>query len=378
VAAWQHPQHIARLTPLSDVLARIDARVATITPRAIMPLAAPGPVLADDVTVQAAVPAVPRALRDGIAVRAESTSDASAYAPVAVRSPQRVNVGDLLPSAADAVVPLEAAVLRDDGSVEIVVPVAAGEGVLPAGGDAAPQSVLLRRGHPVRHVDWAALAIAGIRNVTGPFPNLRIAPPAETGDAVIDAIIRFLDGVIGREAGVALGCAGKLRGVHPLCEALQREDVGAVIGVGGTGTGADDDSVVTLASRGEVVVHGIAIRPGETAAFGIVGRKPVLLLPGRFDAAVAAWLLVGEPLLARLRGVEPTEPTATTELARKIASPLGLTEVVPVRRVGDRVEPIASGYIPLRALTAADGWVVVPPDSEGYQAGARVVVRPFP
>jgi molybdopterin biosynthesis enzyme len=65
-------------------------------------------------------------------------------------------------------------------------------------------------------------------------------------------------------------------------------------------------------------------------------------------------------------------------LARKVASSLGLAEVIPVRRVAQGVEPLASGYLSLAALAQADGWILVPPESEGYPAGARVTVRPLP
>jgi molybdopterin molybdotransferase len=66
------------------------------------------------------------------------------------------------------------------------------------------------------------------------------------------------------------------------------------------------------------------------------------------------------------------------ELARKVASPLGLAEVIPVRRRFGRVEPLGSGYLPLQTLARAEGWILVPADSEGHAEGGRVVVRPWP
>jgi molybdopterin biosynthesis enzyme len=62
-------------------------------------------------------------------------------------------------------------------------------------------------------------------------------------------------------------------------------------------------------------------------------------------------------------------------LARKVASTLGLAELVPVRIRDGAVEPIGSGYVPLSALAEADGWILVPADSEGYPPGAEVVIR---
>jgi molybdopterin biosynthesis enzyme len=118
--------------------------------------------------------------------------------------------------------------------------------------------------------------------------------------------------------------------------------------------------------------------PGETSAFGLVGSRPVLLLPGRLDAALAAWLVVGRRLLARLHGGREDEPAASARLSRKIASTVGIAEVVPVRRHGAEVEPIATGVLPLQSLSRADGWVLVPADSEGHSAGTAVDVRPLP
>jgi molybdopterin biosynthesis enzyme len=126
-------------------------------------------------------------------------------------------------------------------------------------------------------------------------------------------------------------------------------------------------------------VHGIGLTPGETTAFGFAGTRPVLLLPGRLDAALAVWLTLGRRLLHRLAGGRTfDDPAETLTLARKLVSTVGLAEVVAVGRSGDAVEPLASKYLPFSALGRADGWVLVPPESEGYSAGARVSVRPWP
>jgi len=194
---------------------------------------------------------------------------------------------------------------------------------------------------------------------------------------VIDAITGCVRAAVANEGGVA-SAPELLHGGDPLVSALHDDGADLIIGVGGTGCGTGDDSVSTLASMGKVEAHGIAIAPGETAAFGFAERRPVLLVPGRLDAAIAVWLLIGRHLLARLCGRELDDATTKAELSRKVSSPLGLTEMVPVRRIGGKVEPIASAYIPLQALARADGWILVPADSEGYQAGAHVVLRPWP
>ncbi len=105
----------------------------------------------------------------------------------------------------------------------------------------------------------------------------------------------------------------------------------------------------------------------------------MLLLPGRLDAALAVWLTIGRHMLALLTSSQmKDEPAEALTLARKVASTVGLAELVPVRRVGDKVEPLATKYLPLSALARSDGSILVPADSEGYSAGAPVQVRPWP
>lgn len=133
-----------------------------------------------------------------------------------------------------------------------------------------------------------------------------------------------------------------------------------------------------LARMGEVDIHGFGIAPGETAALGTVKGHPVLMLPGRLDAALAAFLVVGGSLLRRLTGALTSEPAMSVSLARKIVSTVGLAEVVPVRRVANGVEPLASGHWPMQALARADGWVLVPAESEGFAAGTLLEMWAFP
>src|SRR5262249_40374883 len=142
--------------------------------------------------------------------------------------------------------------------------------------------------------------------------------------------------------------------------------------------GRGDGSVKALAQAGSVEVHGIAISPGETAAFGMANGKPVVLLPGRFDAATTAWLTFGSGLLARLRGGHDDERGTGVTLAGKVASTVGLTELVLVRRAPDGAVPLAAKYLPLTAFAHADGWILVPAASEGYPAGATVMMRALP
>src|SRR5205823_3595544 len=144
-----------------------------------------------------------------------------------------------------------------------------------------------------------------------------------------------------------------------LAAALNDAGADMVIAIGGTGSGRKDESVRTLARVGKVQFHGIGITPGETTALGFVGPRPVLLLPGRIDAALAGWLTIGRRLLARRAFRLIEEQPFAAELARKIASPLGLAEVIAVRRRLGKVEAVAHGSLAMQGLPHAEGWILV-------------------
>jgi molybdopterin molybdotransferase len=362
------PQRIARLTPLADVLARIDALVEPVKPREIAASSALGHTIAGDFILTPRPPTA-IALRDGWAVSSDLTTDASSYAPAPLPAATRIDVGEPMPVGTDAVAPLDLVVPRD-GRAELIAPVASGEGVLPKGADADRRVPVVLEGQSISRAQVAVLAAAGAEKLFVYAPRVRVVGVRR--DPVIDAAAGFVTGEIGAAGGTILS------DTTALGAALTDADADAVIAVGGTGSGRNDASVTTLARVGRVEVHGIALAPGETAAFGMVGWRPVLLLPGRLDATLAVWLVIGRRLIARLCGRTEEEPTTRVKLARKVASMLGLAEFVPVRLREGMAEPIASGYVPLTALAQADGWILVPADSEGYPPGTEVVVRPWP
>jgi molybdopterin biosynthesis enzyme len=370
-------QHIARFTPLADVLARIDALVKPVAARELDLADAFGRTLAQDVVVPS-LPEAPLAVRDGWAVASSLTTDASSYAPAPMAAPpRRIDVGEALPSEADAVAPLDAVVFRGDRA-EVIAPVAPGDGVLTKGGDADGRVPLLPKGAYLGRTQLAALAALDVRKVFVAEPRVHVLSVGTIGDRVIDASARLLAAAVDSHGGIVLTGAAQKSEDRNLTWALKNSGADALIAIGGTGSGRNDASVRTLAQVGSVEAHGVALLPGETMAFGMVGRKPVLLVPGRIDAALAVWLTVGRHLMARLSGGTRAPLTSNVVLSRKVASPLGMTEIVPMRCRDGRAEPIASGYWPLSTMAQADGWIMVPADSEGCPAGAEVVLRPWP
>jgi molybdopterin molybdotransferase len=366
-------QRIERLMRVTDVLARVASLVEPVLPRQVQPSAALGATLADDIIVATERPATPIALIDGWAVSAEGTVDGTAYSPAPLPGAQSVDAGEAMPPGTDAVVPAEAIALRG-GVPEAVAPVAPGEGVLPAGADAGNREVLRRAGERLRTSDLAAMRALGIGSVRVRRPRLLIGRARTHRDPIADAIVGWLIQAVAADGGEPQSATA---GAHMLTLLSGPSADGFVI-VGGTGSGRDDSAVMTLARVGTVETHGVALSPGETTAFGIANSRPVLVLPGRFDAAITAWLTVGRGMLARLRGGTEEEHASNATLARKVASTVGLTELVLVRRTEEGAVPLAAKYLPIASFGHADGWILVPDSSEGYPAGATVAVRPLP
>jgi molybdopterin molybdotransferase len=365
------PQRIARLTPLGAILALIGARVGAVNPEKRAVEAAFGCALAEDVVASDCPPRAV-ALRDGFAVDAAALADAGPYAPVALPlTMRRIEVGEPLPDDANAVLALDAVALRGNRAAAVAA-VAAGEGVLPAGGDATPQAPLRRVGERMRAIDLAVVRAAGIKEVTIRAPRIAIVPGGAANSAVIDAAIALVCRAVADAGGVVTGSSILLEA------ALNEQQTDAVIAVGGTGSGGRDAAVQTLARLGRVEAHGIAVSPGETAAFGFAGARPALLMPGRIDAALAIWLLIGRQLVAKLCGGSVEDAAAMLPLKRKVTSTIGLTELIPVACAGGMAEPLACGYLSFAVLARSDGWIVIAADSEGFAAGTPVAVRAWP
>lgn len=359
-------QRIARLTPLADVLAAI-ARIEPVAPRDVATAEAHGCVLAVDVIAKDARPAAPVALRDGWAVNSDATRDAGLYAPLTLQpSPERIDAFAVLPPGTDAIAPLDAV----GRTMQVMAPVAPGEGILPAGGDVEKDARIAAACSRLRASDIASLSAAVVTTVSIRQPLIRLVNAAP-GDAILDAAVAMVARAVASSGAQTEMCSD-------LDQALRAESADATIAIGGTGAGRHDGSVVALSRAGVVFCHGIGLSPGETSAYGTANGRPVLLMPGRIDAVLACWLVLGRALVDRLSGVRDSGSPVTATLARKVTSTIGLAEVMPLARIGDGVTPLASGYLPLQSLARADGWMLVPAESEGYPAGTSIEMRPMP
>jgi molybdopterin biosynthesis enzyme len=360
-------QKIAKLTPIDGVFRKLDALATPVAARTIALARAEHLVLAGDVRLAATSPARAIALQDGHAVSSKDVTDAGPYTPMAAKTAW-IEAGEVLPDGFDAVLAPDAV----SQSGEVTEPAAPGEGVWPQAADGEANSLLSQAGEQLRAIDIAVLESLGVKEVSVRVPKIALVAVRKDQQPLLSLFSRMI-----------AASGGEVASAASLDAALDDESADAVIVLGGSGMGRSDKSVTTLARKGRVEIHGFALKPGETAALGaMAGAKrvrPVLIVPGRFDAALAVFALLGLRLIAKLSGHARYIVQMPITLSRKLASQVGIAEFVPLARTGkSEAEPVATGTLPLSALARSDGWLMVPAESEGYPEGSRVEMRFLP
>src|SRR5262249_3400501 len=153
---------------------------------------------------------------------------------------------------------------------------------------------------------------------------------------------------------------------------LASSDADALLVSGGSSVGQEDHAPRVLAEIGELPVHGVALRPASPTGVGFVQGRPVVLLPGNPVSCLCAYDLFAGPAVRRLGGHSMELPyrSAMLPLRRKLVSAVGRVDYVRVQVRDGMVDPLAtSGASVLSSATRADGFVLVPRDSEGLDAG---------
>jgi molybdopterin molybdotransferase len=160
-------------------------------------------------------------------------------------------------------------------------------------------------------------------------------------------------------------------------EAITASTADVLLISGGSSVGQEDHAPTLVAELGELPVHGVALRPASPAGVGFLGGRPVFLLPGNPVSCLCAYDLFAGRAVRRLGGRPPELPyrQAQLPLAAKVSSAVGRVDYVRVRVRDGRAEPLAvSGASMLSTTTTADGFLLVPRDSEGYPPGEVVTV----
>jgi molybdopterin molybdotransferase len=358
----------ASLTPLDTALAALLRGVEPLAPVAL-PLADALGCVAAGIPPLKAYPPHDIAAVDGWALRARDLVGASSYSPLPLAGPPVwVEAGDAMPVNCDCVVDSDS-VDQSGPMVQVLAEAIPGQGVRRTGGDIAGGSVVVAAGHRVRPLDLLVARAAGLERLGVRRPRLRVVNiPATSGEAVTAKLIAEN----ARAAGAEVVCTeATARDAASIAAALDTTACDLLITTGGSGVGRTDAAIAALAQRGEAVAHGIALQPGRTSAVGRIGKIPVVMLPGAPDQALAAWWTLVLPVLDLMSGLRPREPI-TLPLARKIASSVGITEVILLERKDGAWLPLAVGEMPLETIARADAWLAVPGGSEGFAAGAPV------
>jgi molybdopterin molybdotransferase len=298
----------------------------------------------------------------------------------------RIMTGAPLPNGADAVLPAEEA-SEINGLLQVSDAVPPGRHVGRRGEDIAPGTVVLRAGRLLRPQDLGVLASLGaspVRVVRRPTVGILVTGDEllpcgsrPEGFRIVDSNSVMLEALVRRDGGLPQ-TAPLVPDTHEAVrEALRRADTDVILVSGGSSVGQEDHAPRVLAELGELTHHGVALRPASPTGLGFLGGRPVFLLPGNPVSCLCAYDLFAGPAVRRLAGRSPDLPyrSCTLPLARKLVSAVGRVDYVRVLVREGQVEPLAtSGASILSSTTRADGFVIVPRDSEGQAAGEVVQV----
>ena len=358
----------ASLTSLDAALAQVLRGVAPVAPAAL-PLAEALGCVAADMPPLHAHPSRDTAGGDGWALRARDLVGASSYSPLPLTLPPVwVEAGEALPAGCDCVI--DADLLDQTGPlVQALAEAIPGQGVRRAGSEIAEASTVIASGRRVRPLDLLIARAAGLDRLNVRRPRLRFVNiPASSGAALTADLMAES----ARGAGAAVVRAeASGRDAASIAGALDHAACDMLITTGGSGVGGRDEVISALAQCGRVIAHGIALQPGRTSAVGKIEDVPVIALPGSPDQALAAWWTIALPVLDVLSGLWP-RPRVTLPLKRKIASSVGITEIVLLEQIEGRWMPLAVGDLSLDAIARADAWLAVSGGAEGFAAGTPV------
>jgi len=394
----------SRRSEVPVVLEWIDRHALPLPPQDVVLEKVAGRILAADLVSPLDVPGFDRAAMDGYALRGADTDGASEYNPlefpvagqsmpgqpfrgaIPERAAIRIMTGAPVPQGVDAVVPAEY-VGEADGRIAITRSVAPGQHVGHVGEDIGKGAAALARGRRLRPQDAGLIASLGLASasvVRQPRVRLLVtgnevrAPGTPKGAyEIYDANSYMLRGLVERDGGV-LESHHRLGDDPAIIRSALREPGADVILVsGGSSVGTEDHAPKLVAELGELAIHGVAMRPSSPAGVGRIGETLVFLLPGNPVSCLCAYdFFAGRAI--RLRGDRDGDwphRRLRAKVARKIVSAIGRVDYCRVRIVDGAVDPIAlSGASVLSSTTRADGFVIVPAESEGYGPGSEVIV----
>ena len=362
-----------------------------------------GRVLACDVASSVNVPGFARSMMDGFAIRAEETHGATAYNALSFHvvgtsfpgtpfssivmpgQAVRIMTGAPMPDGADSVIPVEYTESQDQ-TVLVMGEVSAGKHVGAVGEDVRSGSLVLSAGRSLRPQDIGVLSSIGyssVQVIRRPIVRILItgnellsAGTRPRGYQIADANGPMLHALVSRDGGLSV-----MPGIVPddresLIAALA-EPADVVLVSGGSSVGLEDHAPRVLADYGTLAIHGIAMRPSGPAGMGVFNQHLVFLLPGNPVSCLCAYDFFAGRAIRALGGRSKDWPYRRIQarLTRKLVSMVGRVDYARVKLDGNDAEPVAiSGASVLTSTTQADGFVIIPADSEGCAAQTNVEV----
>ncbi len=389
--------------PLAEAIAKYDAalkKACINSPLAgeLVPVAdALGRVTSEAVIAKLSSPFYHSAAMDGYAVRFMDTFGASETRPKRLTLPAQavaVDTGDPMPDGYDAVIMIEEVEKIFGSELEILKPATPWQHVRLVGEDIVATELILSENHTVRPMDMAAMIASG--HTTAMVRRRPVVAVIPTGTELVDPGSELKKGDILDFNSTMLAAMATECGAHALRKNIVKDDAvllkrsildalsgsDLVVVNAGSSAGREDFTADIIAELGEVLVHGVAIKPGKPVILAIVQGKPVIGIPGYPVSAALTFSLFVRPLIYALLGLAaPALETLSAKLSRQVASSLGAEEFIRVK-VGSVsgtliATPVTRGAGALMSLVRADGVVRIPAGSEGIGAGHAVEVELF-
>ena len=369
------------LTPMDPEIIAVDRALGRIT--------------AEPVFARLSSPFYNAAAMDGIGVCFQDTIGAGEATPVRLSLHQQfewVNTGNVLPDKFDAVIMVEDVQPIDDNTIEIIAPVTPWKHVRTIGEDIVTTELILPDGHRIRPIDLGALLATGLTEIkVQKMPAVLVIPtgselvqpgePLQPGNIIefnsrVLAGYLFEWGVQAERSPIVTDKPATLK--KAIIDAVDRYDI--VIVNAGASAGSRDHTAGVIEELGDIVLHGVNIKPGKPVILGIVKDKPVIGLPGYTISAVITLNLFVRNLADTLLGMQsPPAKTLKATLARPLSSKLGVEEFIRVKlgQVGDTMmaTPAGRGAGAVMSLVQADGFLRVPAHSEGIGPGEKVKIE---
>ena len=368
---------------------------------------AAGRVLAEDVASPVDVPPFDRAAMDGYAVIADDTFGAGRHEPRVLRCLETVYTGDLptralargecmeiatgapIPHGATAVVMVEETEKASATTVRVFTPVYPGQHVGRRGADITAGDTILRKGMIINPSRIGALAAAGILQIPV-FAKPRVAI-VSTGNEIVEPgqplaagqiydINRFtLSAITNAHGGVALDRGTAPDSLTDLVAAIERmQDADVIVFSGGSSVGERDLILDALQEAGEVIFHGVAVKPGKPTAFGRVGGIPVLGMPGYPTSCLSNGYILLVPVLRRIARLPEYQPhSVRVPLARRVVSTTGRHQFYTVRVEDGAAMPAFKASGDITSMAHADGYIEIPAQTDLVEAGEIVDVKLF-